>query len=765
MISPTNDAKANSGKSTAQAVQSLMHFARVVRARRNIVIGAVAAGLLLSVLYHLSATRYYQARASLLVLQTGGDVSNTSMTPEGTRQGLMPTYERLFSQAVVLEGALDQLEPADRVDFAGLPRELCAQALRANLAATTARQTNIIEISYRSKSPRAATAVINAVVKSYLAFLDRTHKGTAGEIIQVLVRDKLQVEKRLTETQKQLVAARRRYGDLNIRSDSHVAHPYVQRVISLNEALVKAQQKRLEIAASRAAIRGALQRGEDLAQHVLAMENAVGREFILGALGFGQRDVTTLAAMEKTLLEEQAQLRTLSEYYLPRHPRVTAVQDRIKMAESYIEQYQAKIDKRMRETRQNQLGPMLLQMVDQKLAEAVEHEGSLRSNFESARQHAIDYTTDLERLEILKHDVDFLRQYRDALITKIASTDLKQEHGDIRTAVVSEPIEPKAPVWPRLSYVLVVGLGLSLGLGFGAVYVLDILDDRFRTPEELSAQLNAPILAMVRQMQASSASGIDAIRAHAMPDAVESEAFRTLRTTLAFSGRDTSRLILSSSEPGDGKTTVTANLAASIAHSGKRTLLIDADMRRPGLTTLLGLKGRPGLGDLLAGAGDVGAEATARIVATGIENLDVVPAGPRRANPSELLSGSRMVDLLAWAESRYDQILVDSPPILAAADSGIIGRLVDGLVLVVSPQKNQRRLVMRATDSLANVGVSLLGVVVNRITSDKDHGYGYGYGYGYEYKDAVSDPVDPPSAKLAIHAPTPSPTNERKQVA
>jgi capsular exopolysaccharide synthesis family protein len=281
----------------------------------------------------------------------------------------------------------------------------------------------------------------------------------------------------------------------------------------------------------------------------------------------------------------------------------------------------------------------------------------------------------------------------------------------------------------------------GLGGGIGLVYVLDILDDRFRSPEELRSQLGAPVLAMVRQMDDLQALGLQGIHVHVTPDAVTSEAFRTLRTTLAFAQEDTTRMVISSAEPGDGKTTVMANLAVSFVQSGKKTLLIDADLRRPGLTNLMGMKGQSGLTDLLSGAGPVPECASQLVRQTDLAGFDFLPAGPRRPNPAELLNGSRLADLLAWAESIYDQILIDSPPALAASDASIIGRLVDGVVLVVQPRKNQRRLVLRAAESFTSLGVNLLGVVVNRVTADKadaiygysSYGYGYGYGYGDGY--------------------------------
>ncbi len=229
------------------------------------------------------------------------------------------------------------------------------------------------------------------------------------------------------------------------------------------------------------------------------------------------------------------------------------------------------------------------------------------------------------------------------------------------------------------------------------------------------------------------------------PNAAESEAFRTLRTTLGLNKHETSRLVISSAEPGDGKTTVAANLAVSFAQSGKKTLLIDADMRRPGLTTLLNAKGQSGLSDVLVAKSNLHETGVQQIRAVGLAGLDFLPAGTRRPDSAELLASNRLGELLAWAESRYDQILIDSPPGLAASDASMIGRLVDGLVLVMQPNKTQRRNVLHVVESFTALGVNLLGVVINRINSQKTdsvYGYNFAYGYGYEYGDS-----DSPSGK------------------
>jgi capsular exopolysaccharide synthesis family protein len=229
--------------------------------------------------------------------------------------------------------------------------------------------------------------------------------------------------------------------------------------------------------------------------------------------------------------------------------------------------------------------------------------------------------------------------------------------------------------------------------------------------------------------------------------AVVTEAFRTLRTSLWLCVCACERLLFCSSEPGDGKTTVTANLATAFAQAGKSTLVIDGDLRRPGFTTLLNLKGIPGVAEIVSSDVPPAEMAPTLVQQTEAENLHVLPVGLRRPNPAELLSSQAFVELLAWADSVYDRVIVDCPPILAVSDAQIVGQLVDGAILVVRPEKNHRRAVIRAVESFHSAGCKVLGVVANALTVDSDGygygGYGYGYGYGYNYgQEETSQSVD-----------------------
>jgi len=202
----------------------------------------------------------------------------------------------------------------------------------------------------------------------------------------------------------------------------------------------------------------------------------------------------------------------------------------------------------------------------------------------------------------------------------------------------------------------------GLGIGMAIVYVLDLLDDRFRSPEELKDQAGVPLLAMIRRLSGSAEDGLNSLHVYASPSSVETEAFRTLRTTLAFAGQEMQRVGITSSEPSDGKTTVIANLAVSYAQAGRRTLLIDADMRKPGLSKLFKMRGSGGLSDVLRSDKAIPELCQQRIQSAGIEELDILPCGPKPPDPAELLTGSRFSDLLAWAETQYDQVLVDCRP-------------------------------------------------------------------------------------------------------
>lgn len=744
--------------STTQAVQAILRFLRVLRYHKEYVLVALLVAGLLGAFYYFTATRIYEATASLMVTQNGAEVLNTGQASGTSTDAIIPTYERLFTSAVVLDGALKSLKtlpsPA-RIDLAGVDADDYMTKLRSSLSASAVRRTNIIELKYRSKSPDAAEAVVSAVVNSYMDFIEKNHRKLSVEIAEILRNELAKKEQELSVKQRALLELKKEAGVV-IREGDRFLHPLVERAVKLNETLIEVRKQRLTLEASLAAIRSAISQGGDLRQHLLAVEPNVGREVLMNGLGLNPEYARIASGIEQKLLEERAKLQSSAAHYGPNHPRIQELQQSIEHAEQYLAQYQAQVNGRLNHMRTDQLGPLLLAMVEEKLATAWGQEQQLVRQYDLAEAEAIQLNDRVVALQLTENEVQRLQHWQDTLLDQIAGIDLQQEAGVVRVAIVSEPRALRMPVSPKLSLIVFLCVVGGLVVGIGAVYVRDLLDDRFRSPEELQQQVRAPVLAIVRSLPAVHVTEGAPVYVAQAPDSVESESFRTLRTTLAFSGEELQRVAITSPEPGDGKTTVLANLAASYAMGGKRTLLIDCDLRRPGLSKMFDVRGLGGVTDVLRSDRPVGELCQELVLESGIKRLDLLPCGPKPRDPAEILGGERFAELIAWAETHYDQVLVDCPPVMAASDAAIVARVVDGIMLVVQPEKNHRRLVLRAVESLLAFRVNLVGVIANRITDAKqgyyEYSYGYGYGYGthYGHEEQVDEPLE--AAELAEEA-------------
>jgi capsular exopolysaccharide synthesis family protein len=484
-----------------------------------------------------------------------------------------------------------------------------------------------------------------------------------------------------------------------------------------------------------------------LRDYLMQLEPGVGRGLLMNGFGLNPEFGEVVGRVEQELMDAKAKLEMQRNYYGPTHPAITELQEKIAGSERFLVEFRANVNRRLDGIRDSELGPLLTSMIGERLTRARWQETQLDLAYDHAANQAMQLNNSLIKLQIAEDNVERLRNFLDTLQERIKNIDLRSNRLDVQVRIVGEPEASDRPVAPRLKIVGLLALLCGLVIGCGAAYVLDLLDDRFRSPEELRDQIGVPVLAMVRDLAVEEEAGPDALHVHVTPRSVQSESFRTLRTTLAFSGQDLHRIAVTSSEPSDGKTTVLSNLAVSYAQAGKRVLIIDADMRKPGLSKLFRMRGTGGLSEVLRAELEIDQLCAERVQPTGVPNLELLPCGPKPSNPAELLSSPRLTDVIAWAENNYDQVLIDCPPVMAAADAAIVGRAVDGMLLVVQPAKNHRRLVLRAAESLFALQVNLLGVVANRVGDDKEkgyygygsYGYGYGYGYGHNEDDDQTD--------------------------
>ncbi|MBM3131068.1 MAG: polysaccharide biosynthesis tyrosine autokinase, partial [Chloroflexi bacterium] len=299
----------------------------------------------------------------------------------------------------------------------------------------------------------------------------------------------------------------------------------------------------------------------------------------------------------------------------------------------------------------------------------------------------------------------------------------------IDTISVSAPAEyPRFPISPNSFQNGLMGLAVGMMLGAGIAFLIEYLDDSLKSSDDVNRVLELSTLGAVARFPKNAKSALVAADA---PRAPYAEAYRNLRTNLQFALAvdAAAAVVLSSAEPGEGKSTTIANLAVVMAQTGKRVVLVDTDLRRPVLHQIFHVPPEPGLTDLF-----LNNQTLDQVVReTTVPGLYLLACGKLPPNPAELLASAWMDRLIAALKERYDIVLFDSPPILPVTDAVLLASKTQHLLWVVAAGKTRTDLLRRARESLAQADTKVVGVVLNRIAS----GSGYGYYYYYDSKDGA----------------------------
>jgi capsular exopolysaccharide synthesis family protein len=725
-----------------------LRFLKTARARKKTVFLFFAGCLALGISKYVTSVRQYESKAEVLVLEQGGSVLDKDHAQQSRMLAdQMPNFERVFTSDRVLKQALKELPSEYRTDFLGLPADAWLDAFRQRLSVATARRTNVIQVSYRSKDPETAFIVVSVLVNCSLEFLNTMHSDAAFDSLKLLRKDMKQIEEALhAKRQKQMRLTRE--SKVLFGSEDKVVNVLNEAIIQLNQDLIQARKEALDSRALVMALQVAIDNGEDVQAFAQKLSEGLATEMMKKASGMGASDSMTVGKLEQTLVDDQTALANKRTILGDRHPDILALIKRIQNTQQYLAARQGLIGDASRQQSRDVLGPRLLELAKHRALLAESHEQQVEIEFNEKRDAALITNQQVAEIATLEYEIKQLDVHHSTLLERIRDLDLGKKNG-IRAKTITDPRMSRTPVSPKLSMILLASIVMGLGSGFVAVYVMDIIDDRFRSPDDLRVQIGAPILAMVRKLPVLAPHGLESLYPFARPTSVEAEAFRSLRTAIDFSGTESKCLTISSTEPGDGKTTVMGSLAVAFAQAGKKTLAIDGDMRRPGLTKLFNLGQRHGLSTVLKSDRPIESVAAEVIFRPGLANLDVIAAGPRPNNPAELLSSDRLPELIAWAQEHYDQVLIDAPPSLAVSDVQIIGRVVDGSLLTVRPDRNRRKMVLRAAESLTALGCPLIGIVVNHLNNKSGEEYGYGYGYGYGYHDDENGAPAEPQRRAA----------------
>lgn len=410
----------------------------------------------------------------------------------------------------------------------------------------------------------------------------------------------------------------------------------------------------------------------------------------------------------------RAKVEELSKRYGPRHPSMESARTELQAATAslrgQVEQIVAGIE------RNYQL--------------AAANESSLRSSFEANKAQIQDISRKEFRLRELQREVDTNRALYDTFMNRLKETAATSDLETANARVVDQATVPIEPVKPKKTLIVAIAGLLALFIGIGLSLLLEALNNTFKSTEDVETKLNLPVLGILPLIKGKAERARIARLFQTNTDKGFAESVRTIRTGLVLAGMDDphKRIVVTSSIPGEGKSSVSANLAFALAQMGDKVLLIDADMRRPTMAKSFELPvGTPGLANLIAG--------TAKLeeCIKHIDGIDVISAGTVPPNPLELLSSPRFEKLMEVLSGHYKRIIIDSPPTQAVSDAIVLGTMADALIYVVKSESTATPLVVKGVGQLLQNNAPVTGVVLNQVDIKKAQKYGYSYGGYYDY--------------------------------
>ncbi|UCG32730.1 MAG: polysaccharide biosynthesis tyrosine autokinase, partial [Phycisphaerales bacterium] len=429
-----------------------------------------------------------------------------------------------------------------------------------------------------------------------------------------------------------------------------------------------------------------------------------------------------------------------------RHRQVRQLDRRMQVVEEELDEKRSTRLAEVKDYQVEQARVAYFNMVDQEL--------SMLEQYEQLKAEQRDLDADLAHYEKLLSEKALLEEEYNQVTSYVNQLQflLQQRSKTLATIAQSAipPLERSSPMW---HINVPVGVFLGLIVSVGLALVLDLIDTKIRAPMDVARHLHVPILGTIPDVDDEEIV-IERIETAVLdaPHSMIAEAFRTVRTNLLFAAAAEHQrsVVITSVKPDDGKTSVLVNLGASIAFSGRRVLLVDANFRRPALHRIFGGTNEAGLSNVLVGQ----AQWRDLVRKSPMDNLDYVAAGPAPPNPSELLGSEYLRDFVDAATSEYDQVLFDSPPALLVSDALVLGTMLDGVILVCRARANSRGEASRATSLLQRVNARILGTVLNAAQIRRG---GYFREQLRTYYDYLPEEPEPDKPKRAL------PKSKKKQ--
>jgi polysaccharide biosynthesis transport protein len=426
---------------------------------------------------------------------------------------------------------------------------------------------------------------------------------------------------------------------------------------------------------------------------------------------------TPVQTAKARVIDAQRTRAALAEKYGERHPSLQKATGDLQEAQR---QYELEVSR-------------AIQQIKNDYDTAVLQEQTMSRALEGAKADAQDLSKKSVNYNVMEREANSNRQVYDSLLQRANELRVSSNSRSNNVRVIDHAEVPRGPMTPTGRRTWLLSFGVGLVLAVSVAYGLDYMNDTIKTPEDVTRRLKVPFLGLVPSVRGDEHPMLAS--SHVPHDFGES--FRALRTSLIskYRAEGTKIIVVTSAQPLEGKTTTAANIAMALAYGGSRVLLIDADMRRPGLHRPLRLTNERGLSQVLTGQ----ARVRDVIQRTVDPNLLAITAGKTPPNPSELLASERMKTLLTnLTHSPFDWIIIDTPPVLAVTDAVILAPAVTGVTFVIGAEMTRRRLAERAIETILQTQPKYAAVVLNKVDFARNKYY-YSRYYGQQYKNHYAE--------------------------
>jgi succinoglycan biosynthesis transport protein ExoP len=685
---------------------------QIVWRSRWIVLLTIAVALGIGLAYITIATPIYTSTSRIYVQQSGPKVLTEAEGLMTQSKNYLYTQAELLKSTPILSSALEKTGIKELKIFHDVDNPI-DYLKKKGLRVLVGTKDDIIDISSDSPDPFQAARLVNAVVDSYRSYNASSKKSTSGEVLKILQKEKLDRDKELADKLKAMMALKSE--NIALAFENRNSNIILDRLDTLSAELTQAELQTVEAKSIYENYKSMM---DDPAKLKLFAESERAKGiFIPNASEWSQ--------LETEYEQLHMQLNDLQKQRITGRPATSALEEKVKQVDNRL----ASLYKKFGETQ--------LAIAEQQFNAAKQKQEQIATYFEAQRQEAVQFNKQLAEFTILKSDWEQTKKLCDILDDRIKEVNINEDTGSLNISVLETAAPADKPSEPAMARYMAIALLLGLVLAGVLALVRDRMDQRLRSMEEITTALELPTLSVIPSMSRRDGLSVRGKKVYLDSRSVWAETYRTMRTAVLFSDtKARSRTILvTSPEAGDGKTTVVSNLAIAMAQAGQKTLVLEADFRKPMQNKIFGVNhDSKGLSSVLAGDDKI----EEVIKTTCVSGLDILTCGPEVPNPSETLHSSSFTSLVKLLAKKYDRIIVDSPPVLPVTDAQILASICQLTIIVLRAEKSTRKASQRARDALQCVGARVLGLVVNDVPKNGRYGFYGGDGYYIGSKKAGS---------------------------